>query len=110
MGKYIDHMIAEEVLGWKKKYLKPNNDLYWVCDHRHVAWGDFSPTMRIEDAWKVLEQYDFANVERVTGYGDDFYRVTLSVPQTDGTYVDITEEGKTASDAISSAAVKSITA
>lgn len=80
---------------------------HWVYIKEDQDASLFRPSKNISDAWHVLELFDFSNVERVTGYGE-FYRVTLSVAQEDGTYNDVEAEGSTAPIAICRAALQSV--
>ncbi|MCU5306695.1 hypothetical protein OB974_05115 [Bacillus cereus] len=106
--KPIDKLVAEKVMGWIKPPETSILKAMWVetpvgTVHRELP--KFSTN--IEDAWLVFEKFDFANVERVTGYGD-FYKVNLSVPEIDGTYSEVEVKTETAPMAICIAALKAV--
>lgn len=112
----INRLVAEKVMGWE--YQDCNGDeLLLPADgdasrlqfvkkpNRHAFVKDYSTDIR--DAWLVFERFDFFHIERVTGYGE-FYKVTLSVAQEDGTYQEIEAIAETAPLAICLAALKSV--
>ncbi|MDA1883092.1 BC1872 family protein [Bacillus cereus group sp. BY105LC] len=107
--KPIDELVAEKVMEWIKPPETSILKAMWVetpVGSVHPQLPKFSENM--QDAWLVVEKFDFANVERVTGYGDAFYRVNISVAQIDGTYSDIEVKAPTAPMAICIAALKAV--
>ncbi|PFQ42809.1 hypothetical protein COK05_24480 [Bacillus cereus] len=102
----INQLLAEKVMGWHLRKLEHVDA--WIDEQGNwILKQMWKPTTNIQDAWLVLEKFDFANVERVTGYGD-FYKVNLSVPELDGTYSEVEVKSTTAPMAICMAALKSI--
>ncbi|PGA92160.1 BC1872 family protein [Bacillus toyonensis] len=102
----INQLIAEKVMGWHLRKLE-NVDAWIDGQGNWTLKQMWKHTTNIQDAWLVFEKFDFANVERVTGYGD-FYKVNLSVPEIDGTYSEVEIKSTTAPMAICMAALKSI--
>ncbi|OWT52649.1 BC1872 family protein [Bacillus sp. K2I17] len=105
--KPIDGLVAEKVMGWIKPPETSILKAMWVetpIGAVHPQLPKFSTN--IQDAWLIIEKFDFYTIERVTGYGDGFYRVNVSVSQTDGTYSDIEVQAQTVPMAICIAALK----
>ncbi|WP_144641305.1 BC1872 family protein [Bacillus cereus] len=107
--KPIDELVAEKVMGWIKPPETSILKAMWVetpvgTVHRELP--KFSTN--IQDAWLVAEKFDFYTIERVSGYGDGFYKVNLSVALINGTYSEVEEQAKTAPMAICIAALKAV--
>ncbi|AZV43666.1 hypothetical protein BAOM_3057 [Peribacillus asahii] len=106
MNREIDRLVIEKVL--ELSYKESDEFGLWVILEEGEDAVLFRPSENIKDAWIVLEKFDFADVKRVTGYGDDFYSVTLAVAMMDGAYNDIEVRENTAPMAICKAALKSV--
>lgn len=105
----IDELVAKKVMGWIKPPETSILKSMWVetpIGAVHPQLPKFSTN--IQDAWLVVEKFDFYTIERVTGYGDGFYKVNVSVAQIDGTYSDIEVQAPTAPMAICIAALKAV--
>lgn len=73
----IDKRIALEVMGWEEKLS------CWLDEDRTVVSSGFYPSIKIADAWLV--------VERMSELGWDCFKLVTAYP--DGFYVDFWKDG-----------------
>lgn len=99
-NREIDILVAEKVMGWKKgANFGVLDNGYGVKFVVHDTLGEFSPTLRIEDAWQVVEKFRTFDMSHVH---DAFY---VTVMRKGNEY---TAEGATAQMAICKAALKAV--
>lgn len=111
-NREIDRLIAEKVMGWEVKEIPSKKFLdayvlYKRPNQSNINDHQWNPSTYIQDAWQIVEKFDFASVDRITGYGE-FYNVTLSVAEEDGTYSEVEAKADTAPMAICLAALKAV--
>lgn len=90
----INRLIAEKVMGWKVV-----NKEYSVINKGKFP-EEFKPSEYIEDAWEVLEKFDYYSLEKDAGH----YYCTLHI--TNGKF--FTGDGETAPLAICKASLQSV--
>lgn len=94
----ISEVIGTQIMGFKPV----NTMLFLDVNQKPSKILRFNPVKYKEDAWLIIERFDFF---RIGGYGE-FYKVNLSVAETDGTYSDAESQSETVTMAICLAALK----